>query len=65
MADSREIDVLHVIGAISPGGAERNLYYLAPYMAKSRFRYAICCLAKRGDFADEVERAGVQVWELG
>lgn len=65
MADPREIDVLHLIGALSPGGAERNLYYLAPSMARSRFRYGICCLVRRGDFATDVEQAGVPVWELG
>jgi glycosyltransferase involved in cell wall biosynthesis len=65
MADPREIDVLHLIGALSPGGAERNLYYLAPSMAASRLRYGICCLARRGEFAEDVERAGVPVWELG
>lgn len=65
MADPREIDVLHVIGSLSLGGAERNLYYLAPYMAKSRLRYGICCLTERGHFGPEVERVGVPVWELG
>jgi glycosyltransferase involved in cell wall biosynthesis len=65
MADPREIDVLHVIGALSLGGAERNLYYLAPYMAKSRFRYGIYCLYTRGDSGSEVEQAGIPVWELG
>ncbi len=65
MADPREIDVLHLIGALSPGGAERNLCYLAPSMAASRFRYGICCLVRRGEFAADVERGGVPVWELG
>jgi glycosyltransferase involved in cell wall biosynthesis len=65
MADPQEIDVLHLIGTLSPGGAERNLYYLAPHMAKSRFRYGICCLVRRGDFAADIEAAGVPVWELG
>ena len=65
MADPREIDVLHLIGALSPGGAERNLYYLAPSMAASHLRYGICCLARRGDLAADVERAGIPVWELG
>jgi glycosyltransferase involved in cell wall biosynthesis len=65
MADPQEIDVLHVIGILSPGGAERNLYYLAPHMATSRFRYGICCLTARGDFAAEIEHAGIPVWELG
>jgi glycosyltransferase involved in cell wall biosynthesis len=65
MGDPQEIDVLHLIGTLSPGGAERNLYYLAPHMATSRFRYGICCLMQRGDFAGEIEAAGIPVWEIG
>lgn len=64
MAHEQKIDVLHLIGSLSPGGAERNLYYLAPYLRDSEFRYAICCLIHRGDFADEIEEQGVPVLEL-
>lgn len=59
------LDVLHVIGSLGAGGAERNLYYLAPSMARSRLAYGICCLMVRGEFAGEVERAGVPVYALG
>lgn len=62
---SRAIDVAHLIGSLSVGGAERNLFYLAPYMAKSRFRYAILCLMRRGEFASEVEKMGITVVEFG
>jgi glycosyltransferase involved in cell wall biosynthesis len=65
MAQGRDIDVLHLIGTLSTGGAERNLYYLAPWMAKSKLRYGICCLIKRGDLAEEIERLGIPVFELG
>jgi glycosyltransferase involved in cell wall biosynthesis len=65
MADPQEIDVLHLIGTLSAGGAERNLCYLARLMAKSRFRYGIGCLVGRGDLAAEVEAADIPVWEFG
>ncbi len=65
MARKDRLDVLHLIGTLSPGGAERNLYYLAPYLQKSRLRYGICCLARRGQFADDVQRLGLPVFELG
>jgi glycosyltransferase involved in cell wall biosynthesis len=65
MARKDRLDVLHLIGTLSPGGAERNLYYLAPHLQKSRLRYGICCLARRGQFADVVERLGLPVFELG
>lgn len=65
MADAQEIDVLHLIGTLSPGGAERNLYYLAPHLSRSKLRYGICCLIDRGEYADEVEALGVPTFELG
>ena len=61
---SGDFDVLHMIGGLTQGGAERNLYYLAPWMAQSKLRYVICCLLRRGEFADEVERLGVPVFDL-
>jgi len=65
MLPPENLDVLHVIGGLTAGGAERNLYYLAHSMGRSRFAYGICCLLRRGEFADEVERAGVPVYALG
>lgn len=64
MTDQHKIDVLHLIGTLSPGGAERNLYYLAESMAGSRLRYGICCLVERGDFADEIAGPRLPVLDL-
>ena len=64
MTDRQKLDVLHLIGTLSPGGAERNLFYLAPHLSKSRLRYGICCLMHRGEFADEIERMGIPVFEM-
>jgi glycosyltransferase involved in cell wall biosynthesis len=64
MADRHKIDVLHLIGTLSPGGAERNLYYLAESMAGSRLRYGICCLVERGEFAGEIEGRRLPVFNL-
>jgi glycosyltransferase involved in cell wall biosynthesis len=65
MGHPERIDVLHVIGSLTAGGAERNLYYLAPEMAKSKLRYGICCLTRKGELAAEVESLGVPVFSLG
>lgn len=65
MADRHKIDVLHLIGTLSPGGAERNLYYLAEAMAGSRLRYGICCLVERGELAGEIEGPRLPVFDLG
>jgi glycosyltransferase involved in cell wall biosynthesis len=64
MGRTPELDVMHFIGSLSPGGAERNLYYLAPYMARSEYRYGICCMIDRGSFADEIESLGIPVFDL-
>jgi glycosyltransferase involved in cell wall biosynthesis len=64
MAPQTDLDVLHLIGSLATGGAERNLYYLAPAMARSRMRYGVCCLFEPGEFAADVERAGVPVVAL-
>ncbi|MGQ9603057.1 MAG: glycosyltransferase [bacterium] len=61
---NNRIDVVHLIGFLAAGGAERNLYYLAPHLAKSKFRYAIVCLFTKGEFAPIVESTGVPVFEL-
>jgi len=65
MTSVDQIDVLHLIGSLSPGGAERNLYYLAPPMATSKFRYGIACLMRRGELASEIEALGIPIFELG
>jgi glycosyltransferase involved in cell wall biosynthesis len=64
LSRKQTIDVLHVIGSLSTGGAERNLCYLAPFFHRSELSYGICCLIRRGEFADEVEEAGVPVFDL-
>ncbi len=64
MSSEKGIDVVHLIGSLSAGGAERGLYYLAPFLAKSKFRYAIVCLLRKGEFAPSVEAVGVPVLEM-
>ena len=65
MTPREPIDVLHLIGSLGTGGAERNLCYLAPWMARSDLRYGICCLQRKGNLAPEVEALGLPVFELG
>jgi glycosyltransferase involved in cell wall biosynthesis len=57
--------VLHLIGSLTAGGAERNLYYLGPHFRTSAFDHSICCMIERGEFASDLEAAGVRVFELG
>ena len=65
MPPHEKIRVLHLIGSLAAGGAERNLYYLGPHFKTSRFDHSICCMMSRGEFAEELEWAGVRIYELG
>ena len=65
MPPHEKVRVLHLIESLTAGGAERNLYYLGPHFKKSRFNHSICCMMRRGEFADELEREGVEILELG
>jgi glycosyltransferase involved in cell wall biosynthesis len=65
MPPHEKIRVLHLIGSLAAGGAERNLYYLGPHFKTSRFHHSICCMMSRGEFAEELEWAGVEIFELG
>ncbi len=65
MTTTAQLDVLHLIGTLSAGGAERNLYYLASPMAASKYRYGIACLVRRGELASSIEAMGIPIFELG
>jgi len=65
MPPHEKVRVLHLIGSLSAGGAERNLYYLGPHFKTSRFDHSICCMISRGEFAEELEWAGVEIFEMG
>ncbi len=65
MPSRKKLRVLHLIGTLAAGGAERNLYYLGPHFKTSRFDHSICCMISRGEFAEELEWAGVRIFELG
>src|SRR5262245_53145785 len=54
-------DILFVTGSLDIGGAERHLATLSPRLKALGWKPAIYCLAARGEQADEVEAAGVEV----
>jgi glycosyltransferase involved in cell wall biosynthesis len=65
MPAHEKVRVLHLIGSLAAGGAERNLYYLGPHFKTSAFEHSICCLISRGEFAEELEWDGVRVFDMG
>ncbi len=61
----RRKSVLYVVEDLERGGAERVVVNLATRLNRERFEPVICCLAKRGALAGEVEQAGIQLHVLG
>ncbi len=53
--------VAHVIGALRTGGAEKQLVNYLLAADRVSFRHTVLCLDARGDFADQVEQAGIPV----
>ena len=56
--------VLYIVEDLESGGAERVVVNLATRLDRSRFEPAVCCLAKRGALADEIEREGIRLHVL-
>ena len=55
--------VLHVVLNLDPGGTERLVIEICSRL-RGRVRTAVCCLDRRGDWADELEALGTPVFEL-
>ena len=57
--------VLHVIGSMQTGGAERVVAEYAKWHDRSRYEPEVCCVLSSGAFADSVAVSGVPVHVLG
>jgi sugar transferase (PEP-CTERM/EpsH1 system associated) len=55
--------VVHVVLNLDPGGTERLVIQLARQLA-DRFQPLVCCLDNAGQWAPEIQRAGVEVIAL-
>jgi glycosyltransferase involved in cell wall biosynthesis len=53
--------VIHIIGSLDTGGAERSVVNYLLHADKAEFRHSVVCFDSRGDMADAVEAAGVRV----
>ncbi|MFH1245909.1 MAG: glycosyltransferase [Candidatus Omnitrophota bacterium] len=58
------LTVLYVIWSLGLGGAERVVINLALGLDKRRFKPLVCCLNDKGAFAEELEKAGIEVMPL-
>ncbi len=60
----RPVNVMHIIEDLENGGAERVLVTLVSGLDPQRFRPVVCCLAKKGRMAAELEARGISVTPL-
>lgn len=56
--------VVHIIGALTTGGAERSLVNYLLNADRREFRHTVVCLGARGELAPVVEAAGIDVHVL-
>ncbi len=64
-APGAPIGIAQIVHSLEIGGMERVAMYLATRVDRARFRPLVVCLTVRGDFADAIEAAGVEVVALG
>ena len=62
---SEKIHILFLIDKLSHGGAERHLQRLVTSLDRSRFRPVVACLMEKDGVGQEIEAAGIPVFELG
>ena len=63
MADTRPL-VVHVIYRFGTGGLENGLVNLINHMPIEHFRHAVVCIESSSGFAQRLERADVQIYEM-
>jgi glycosyltransferase involved in cell wall biosynthesis len=62
--NSGKTHVLHVIYSLEVGGAERDLVNKLKMFDPSRYAFSICCLVRRGEFAEKAEKLGAKIFCL-
>ena len=58
------ITVCYVIGQITRGGAEKQLYELVKSIDRAKFRPIVISLSQGGHWSEEMRRAGIELIEL-
>lgn len=58
---TRPWHVVHVIGSLQTGGAEKMVVNFLQAADKTRFRHTVVCLSHAGEMAPEVEAGGIAV----
>jgi len=60
-----KVKILHLIYSLEIGGAERDLINKLKEFDRDRYAFDICCMVKRGEFAERAEEVGARVFCLG
>ena len=65
MTEAQEIRIIHVIGSLEGGGAERMLTRLVEsHVGHPRFRHHVVSLTNKGELGDGLRDRGVEVLTL-
>lgn len=59
--NERPYQVVHVIGTLGFGGAERTVMQLVRYLDRTVFKQQVLCLYRGGEWAEDLRRESVQV----
>ncbi len=57
----QKIVILHIIGDLNAGGAERNMLKIIPKLNNQQFQHRILTLFNHGDLAKELQKKGIIV----
>ena len=58
---SRKLNVVQIITFLPTGGVENLLLNTLPQIDKARFNVKVCCTYRKGDLAENMEKAGIPV----
>jgi glycosyltransferase involved in cell wall biosynthesis len=61
----KQVKVVHIVEAMAIGGLERNLAYIIEGLNQDRFNSEVWCLAREGEFAEELRNQGHTVKLIG
>lgn len=60
-----KVNVLHIIGSLQYGGAEKLLVTLLKKFDKEKYKFTVCCLDGGGPLESELENMDIDIIKLG
>ncbi len=62
--NDKKIKIMHITRSLNLGGLERVITILSKELDKTKFEVSICCLLRKGYFAEGLEKEGVKIYLL-